>query len=65
MSKNQYPVLDNLFNSRLRVKVLKFLFRNYPVRIGIRDLSRRVQESYAAVSREMKVLEKIGLVRRG
>jgi len=67
MSKNnkQLPILESLFNSRTRVKVLKFLFRNYPVTVGIRDLARRVQEPYPVVQKEIKDLEKISLVKKG
>ena len=66
MSKSQirYPVLEKLFNSRLRIKVLKFLFRNGIVKVGPRDLSRRIQEPADVVIREMKNLEKIGVVEK-
>jgi len=63
-SPNSLPVLENLFNSKLRIKVLKFLFRNYPGRIGARDLAKRIQESSGLVIREIKNLEKIGLIKR-
>lgn len=61
---NQYPILENLFNSRTRVKVLKFLFRNHPVNVGIRELSRRIQESVETTRQEIKQLEKIGVIRK-
>lgn len=66
MSKDQvqYPILENLFNSKIRVKVLKFLFRNYPVNIGARDLADRIQEAPENVRKEMKELEKMGLVNK-
>jgi predicted transcriptional regulator len=66
MSKNQpaYPVLENLFNSRIRVKVLRFLFRNYPINIGAGDLAKRIQEPAEEIRREMKMLEKMGLVNK-
>jgi len=56
-------VLENLLGSKLRVKVLKFLFRNYPANIGTRELARRVQEPQDMIKKEMKMLEKIGLIR--
>lgn len=66
MSKpnSSYPVLENLFNSRVRIKVLKFLFRNYPVNIGIKDLSKRVQESLDIVRKEINALEKMSLIKK-
>ena len=63
-SGKQRQVLDNLFDSRVRVKVLKFLFRNYPCSVEIKDLAKRVQEPYEAVRWEIKMFEKIGLVRK-
>ena len=66
MSKpnSSYPVLENLFNSKVRIKVLKFLFRNHPVNVGIKDLSKRVQEPLDLVRKEIKELEKIGLIKK-
>ena len=62
-TQNQYPILENLFNSRPRVKVLKFLFRNYPANVGIRDLSRRTQEQPELIRKEIDKFVKIGLIR--
>jgi predicted transcriptional regulator len=66
MSKNynQGQVLDNLFGSRVRVRILKFLFRNYPVHISIQELSKRIQESQDEVKKEIRDLEKIGLIKK-
>ena len=66
MSKgySEQQILENLFNSRTRIKVLKFLFRNYPVNIGVRQLAHRIQEPGEAVQKEIKDLQKIGLIRR-
>lgn len=66
MSKPQspYPILENLFNSRTRVKVLKFLFRNYPVNVGVNELARMVQEPLELVRREVKSLEKMKLIKK-
>ena len=61
MSKN---TLDELFSSRIRVKILKFFFRNYPSDFDIRTLSVRLQELPSAVKREMAALQKIGLIRK-
>lgn len=66
MSKvqSQHMVLEGLFNSRVRVKVLKFLFRNYPANIGAYDLAKRVQEPIELIKRELGDLEKIGLINK-
>ncbi|MDO8496321.1 MAG: archaellum operon transcriptional activator EarA family protein [bacterium] len=60
--KSQHLVLEGLFNSRARVKVLKFLFRNYPANTGVYDLSKRVQEPIELIKRELRDLEEIGLI---
>lgn len=66
MSKgySEQRILENLFNSRTRIKILKFLFRNYPINIGARDLARRIQEPSEVVQKEIKDLQKIGLLKR-
>ena len=66
MSKvqSQHMVLEGLFNSKVRVKVLKFLFRNYPANIGVYDLSKRVQEPIELIKRELMDLENIGLINK-
>ena len=65
MSKpiKHYPILESLFNSKARVKVLKFLFRNYPVSVGIKDLSKRTQEQFEPVQKEIRELVKMGLIK--
>lgn len=61
MSKD---ILDNLFGSRIRVKVLKFLFRNYPADFTIEDLSSRIQESHGVTKKEIEALSKLRLIRK-
>ncbi len=56
-------VLDNLFGSKARVKILKFAFRNYPESFDLRILARRVQEPLAVVRREVATLRAIGLIK--
>ncbi|HEY4520302.1 MAG TPA: hypothetical protein VJJ72_00650 [Candidatus Paceibacterota bacterium] len=56
--------LDNLFGSKLRVKVLKFVFRNYPADFNILELARRIQEPFPAVKKEIDLFRKMGLVKR-
>lgn len=62
-TKTHYPILENLFNSRVRVKVLKFMFRNYPVSVGIKELPKRMQESLDVTNKEIKKLKTMGLVK--
>ena len=66
MSKgySEQQILETLFNSKARIKVLKFLFRNYPINIGMRDLAQRIQEPGEVVQKEIRNLEKIGLIKR-
>ena len=66
MSKNKkyYPVLENLFGSKIRVKTLKFLFRNYPTPVGVRELAVRIQESPSVVKKELAVMQRIGLIKK-
>lgn len=61
MSKD---ILDNLFGSRIRVKVLKFLFRNYPVDFTVSDLARRIQEGYTITKKEIEALTKLRLIKK-
>ncbi len=58
------PVLDNLFGSKIRVKVLKFLFRNYPADFGVRELAQRIQESYPATKKEIQLLREIHVIKK-
>lgn len=57
-------ILDNLFGSRIRVKVLKFLFRNYPIDFTVGDLSGRIQEGYAITKKEIEALTKLRLIKK-
>lgn len=61
MSKD---TLDNLFGSKVRVKILKFLFRNYPASIDIQTLAQRTQESPRVVRQEVEVLRSIKLLKK-
>ena len=60
---NKTNTLDNLFGSRVRVKILKNVFRNYPADFNIPELSRRIQEPVQIVKKELIVLVKMGLIR--
>jgi len=56
--------LDKLFGSRIRVKLLKFLFRNYPGNFSAQELSKRIQEPSEGVKRELKALSELGLINK-
>ncbi|MEK7194761.1 MAG: hypothetical protein AAB667_00685 [Patescibacteria group bacterium] len=61
MSKD---ILDNLFGSNARVKILKFLFRNYPQQVDLKTLCERVQEPPLVVKKELTAMQEIKLVKR-
>jgi DNA-binding transcriptional ArsR family regulator len=61
MSKS---ILDNLFGSRVRVKLLKLLYRQHPATFAMSELVVRVQEPAFIVRRELTVLRDTGLVKR-
>lgn len=51
-------------NSRVRVKVLKFLFRNADSVFNIEEMSNRIQEPLSVVRKEVKRLVEIGLLKQ-
>jgi hypothetical protein len=57
-------ILDNLFGSRVRVKLLKLLYRQHPATFTMNELSVRIQEPSFIARRELNVLREIGLVKR-
>ncbi len=61
MSSN---ALDKLFGSRIRVKLLKFLFRNYPGDFSAQELSKRIQEPLEDINKELRLLGGLGVVRK-
>ena len=61
MSKS---ILDNLFGSRVRVKLLKLFYRQHPTTFSISELVIRVQEPAFIVRRELTVLQDVGMVKR-
>ena len=58
------PILDNLFGSKLRVKVLKFLYRNYPSDFSAREIAIRIQEAPSATKEEIESLRSLGIVKK-
>lgn len=61
MSKSK-NTLDKLFGSRIRVKLLRFLFRNYPGDFIAPELSKRIQEPLEETKKELEFLAKLGLI---
>jgi len=57
-------ILDKLFGSRIRVKLLRFLFRNYPARFGAHELSKKIQEPLDDLKKELGLLAELGLVKK-
>lgn len=55
-------VLETLFNSRARVRLLKFLFRNYPKPFTLNEITKHLQEKKGLVKKEIGRLWQIGLL---
>lgn len=55
-------VLETLFNSRARVRLLRFLFRNYPQSFSLKELVGRLQEDQKTLKKEIAQFEEIGLL---
>jgi len=60
MSKH---TLEQLLGSRVRVKVLRFLYRNQTLPFEISTLAKKIQESRATVAKEVNELRELGLVK--
>ena len=60
MSKN---ILETLFESRSKVKILKFLFRNVDASFTLKEITNRVQEPSSVVRGDLKKLLDIGLLK--
>lgn len=56
-------LLEQLLGSRLRVKVMKFLFRNEGQMFDVKEVAKRIQESRPSVMAEIRKLAKLGLIR--
>ena len=59
MSKN---ALEVLFESRSRLKILKFLFRNYGRSYTFNEIVNHTQEDVGVVRREISKLREINLI---
>lgn len=62
-TKQNKNALEVLFDSKLRLKLLKLLFRNSTASFTLKELAARVQEKNAVVKKEVKKLKEIGLLR--
>lgn len=73
-SKN---TLEKLFGSRIRVKILKFMFRNPPVNTALDfekkapinglnayEISKKIQEPLNLTKNELNFLSTVGLIRK-
>ncbi len=58
------PILDNLFGSKIRVKLLKFLFRNFPADFSVREIAQRIQEPPAETRQELEFLKEISVAKK-
>ena len=62
MSK-QKSFFELLFDSKAKVKILKFLFRNPGTAFNAKELAVRIQERVPAVNKEIKKLLEAGLLK--
>lgn len=61
MSKN---ILESLLGSNLKVKILKYIFRNTPASFSLKEIAGHIQEKPETVRKEIKKLENIGLIKQ-
>ncbi len=54
--------LETLFDSRARIRLLKFLFRNYPKPFTLGEIAKHLQEDKTLVKKEIGRLSEIGLL---
>jgi hypothetical protein len=57
-------LLEQLFESQPKVKVLKFFFRNFQDVFTLKQIFRRLRTNVSLVRREINKLEKLGLIRQ-
>lgn len=56
--------LNELFGSKVRVKALRFLFRNYPEDFSVAELAKRIQENESIIKKEIQAFAKMKLIRK-
>lgn len=57
-------ILETLFNSRARVRLLRFFFRNYLQSFTLKELVNRLQEDQKTLKKEIEKFFQIGLLKR-
>ena len=57
-------ILDQLFESQAKVKLLKFFFRNAEKLFQSKDIFKQLRSNIILLHQEMKKLEKIGLIKQ-
>ena len=57
-------ILENLFDSRARVRLLRFLFRNSDQSFTVKELVDRLQEDRQTVKKEVERFNEIGLLNK-
>lgn len=62
MSKNLRDILDTLFISKVRIKILQLFFSNPQEQFHIRGVVRQINEEINAVRRELLRLEGVGML---
>jgi len=58
------PILDNLFGSKVRVKILKFLYRNFPADFSVKEIAQRTQEKPSVIKEEIQLLRQISVIKQ-
>lgn len=56
-------MLENIFGSRTRVKLLKLFLNHSEEKFFVREISRSIEEKINSVRRELENLEKVGLIK--
>jgi len=57
-------VLDILFDSKAKVKILKYIFRNSEENFSVSDIARHTQENRNLVKREVAKFIEMGLLKK-
>jgi len=56
-------MLEQLFGSKTRLKLLKFFYRNPSKAFFVREISRSIDAQINAVRRELEILQNVGLIK--
>ena len=55
-------ILETLFESRARVRLLRFLFRNYSQSFSVKEMVSRLQEDRQTIRKEITKFMQVGLL---